>query len=587
MRMSTPVIVCALAAALLATTPALAVVQNARSVVLTNNRADWFYIEELTAISGGIDRASFGAGATQTNSFPPAFGSSAVGAIDDTLSGGCCGTGTHSNTPAGGQTITINFAQQFTFSDLTFHNRQDGCCPERMDDIQFDFYDGKNGTGNLIVSQQVTGGGTPAGTVAGFTFATLDGVGTPNVDVLLQNATATFHQGNFGNKDQTIDGNTTSGGIGFFNNRRSNTVISWETQEDVNGEGLLTFSIPQQQFGNHNIQKFRIAATDADRSFFSDGNPPNGAESPAGDTTAAPGNFTVLQPLSVMSSGGQTMTVGPNGIITASGLNPASDTYTITAANPLGNITGFRLEVLPGPDGNVARSGNGNAVIHEFEVNFTPMALATDRHSVHLNLQNASTSFAQPAPFTIDSAIDGVEHGNNGWGVFGQQNQNQTAVFQTDVPVDADQLVFELNHTSGFNAHKIQNLRLSYTLDPNPMVGGGNQWVEITPDLFSTSLAGSSIALGPNNILEASGAAGVPDTYQILANIGNIEGITGFRLETFVGANGTIGFSGSNGNIVLTEFNVFARSPIPEPASLTLLGLAGAALLRRRRRAAA
>jgi len=187
-------------------------------------------------------------------------------------------------------------------------------------------------------------------------------------------------------------------------------------------------------------------------------------------------------------------------------------------------------------------------------------------------LQEATATFHQGNFGNVDQTIDGIEHGNNGWGVYGQQNQNQTAVFQTSRPLDASRLVFEINQTSGYGAHKMQRFRLSYTTDANPTATDGSiVWTELTPTLLSTSLAGSSATLGPSNIISVTGSNAVPDTYQAIVD-GLFGKITGFRLEAFTGPNGTIGFAGSNGNIVLSEFNVFA-TPIPEPATVAIWSL--------------
>src|SRR5690606_1087435 len=78
------------------------------------------------------------------------------------------------------------------------------------------------------------------------------------------------------------------------------------------------------------------------------------------------------------------------------------------------------------------------------------------------------------------------------------------------------------------------------------------------------------------------------DSYIIKASTW-ISGITGFRLEAIqdpsLPVNGP-GLSNGNGNFVVSEFTVLAtRIDVPEPASAALLGMAGLALLRRRRAA--
>ena len=415
--------------------------------------------------------------------------------------------------------------------------------------------------------------------------------------VTLQQATATFHQGNFGNKDQTIDGSAAGGnGMGFFNARFAATNIAWETASDVTGPGTWTFTLDSNLGGAHSLQHFRLSATDAPRAAFADNNPPNGSEAPAGDVLSAPGNWYVLNPISVTSSNGASMTVGPNGRITASGAIPATDTYTITAQSPIGNITGLRLEALPGGNGAVGFAGNGNATISEFSADFVSGGeIAPAGQTFQVNLQNATASFDQGGQFTIGTTIDGVAHGNNGWGIFGQQSTAQTAVFQTDVPIDTNRLVFEIDQTSPFGAHKLQEFRLSFTTDANPTESDGSiNWTQITPTSASTSLATSDAAINlATDIVSITGADGVPDIYQIVADA-DFQGVTGFRLEALLGSNNLVGFStgGGNGNIVLSEFNVFAQTqaaPVPEPASVAIwsligLGLAGFGFNRIRRK---
>jgi len=199
--------------------------------------------------------------------------------------------------------------------------------------------------------------------------------------VLLQTPTAEYHQ-NFSNGvDGTIDGDTSGGnGMAFIDHHTTTTDIVWETQSDVITPGELTFELQMNLGVGHTLQRFRLSATDADRSLFADGNPPPPpATSPPGDVDPSPGSWTVLTPTSLVSAGGATMTVDGSGIITVSGANPATDIYTITADHSLASVTGLRLEVIPGPDGFVGRSAgaphgsNGNAVLTEFSVDYVPI----------------------------------------------------------------------------------------------------------------------------------------------------------------------------------------------------------------------
>ncbi len=411
------------------------------------------------------------------------------------------------------------------------------------------------------------------------------------VTVALQQPTATFHQGNFGSVAQTIDGDTVNGGMGFFNNRQGNTTVVWETQADVVGTGLFTITINQNCCVGHTLQQFRLGATGANRADFANGLPTTGTESPGGDIDPAPGFFSVLQPVSMSSTGGATFTADATGLIKVSGSNAAFDTYTIVARAPINTVTGLRLEVQPGADGFAGRSaaaphfGNGNAVVTEFSAAFTPDSGDSSlRHVRDAVLTNATATFDQGGAFTIGSAINGVETGNDGWGIDGQQNRAQTAVFQTSGPIDADLLEFNLIHQQGTLAHKIQQFRLSFTSDANPTATDPSiKWTQITADSIDTSLTASAGSLLGDNSILISGSNAATDNYRVLAN-GMFRNVTGFRLEVFP-VGGTVGFPGANGNIVLSEFNVLFRTAVPEPASASLLVMGAAALLRRRRAA--
>lgn len=364
---------CVALAALAMAVPALAITENVRSVVITNNRSDFFYFEELTAEVNGVDRASLALGATQSSSFAPQFGSSATGVIDDGI-GACCGTGTHSANGTG-QQIIVTFDHQVDLSQLTMHNRPEACCDVRMDDIKFQYFDGANGAGNLISEQDVVGGGTAA-RVGGFTFDTAAGVGeldsTP-FKVTLQNATSDKAQTGFGGltPDKVIDGitNAQNGwGNGPPGGDFGANVAVFETLDDIGSDGgsELEFMMDFSSFGDHGLGRFRISATTDDRSEFADG------VFQGGDVDA---NWTELTPDSVIASSGASLTIlGDNSILFDDpfGTNPGNDIYTITASSSLLGITGFRIEALADAslpvNGPGLSNGNGNFVLTEFMV---------------------------------------------------------------------------------------------------------------------------------------------------------------------------------------------------------------------------
>ena len=78
-----------------------------------------------------------------------------------------------------------------------------------------------------------------------------------------------------------------------------------------------------------------------------------------------------LHPDHVESLGGSTLTINADNSVLASGTNPESDTYVITAKAPTRDITAIRLEALPDeslPRGGPGRDYYGNFMIREINI---------------------------------------------------------------------------------------------------------------------------------------------------------------------------------------------------------------------------
>lgn len=78
----------------------------------------------------------------------------------------------------------------------------------------------------------------------------------------------------------------------------------------------------------------------------------------------AQGDWTVLQPSSVTSESGSTLTSQEDGAILASGENPQRETYVIEAKSTKSSLTGLRLEAIPDP--SLPRGGPGRDVYGNF-----------------------------------------------------------------------------------------------------------------------------------------------------------------------------------------------------------------------------
>ena len=200
-------------------------------------------------------------------------------------------------------------------------------------------------------------------------------VGVSRADhVTLQNATATYSQTNGGQftVNKAIDGSFDPGSNGWaigqppISETTNAETAVFETASDIGlaGGTLLTFSLYQLHSNpQHNLGRFRLSVTTDDRSQFADG------LATGGDVTA---NWAPLHPLTASSTGGTLLSVLGDSSILASGPNPDTSVYTVTAETNLLGITGIRLEALEDPslpqNGPGRRSENGNFVLTEFQV---------------------------------------------------------------------------------------------------------------------------------------------------------------------------------------------------------------------------
>ena len=147
--------------------------------------------------------------------------------------------------------------------------------------------------------------------------------------VTLQQPTATFSQVISGVFPiaEAIDGNVNQiNGWAIHPNETAQTAV-FETSTDLftNG-GSLTFTLKQFFATQHTIGRFRLSATTDNRSLFADG------LATGGDVVA---NWVILDPTSVSSANGATLTELGDHSILASGTSPATDTYTVLATTTL------------------------------------------------------------------------------------------------------------------------------------------------------------------------------------------------------------------------------------------------------------
>jgi hypothetical protein len=171
-------------------------------------------------------------------------------------------------------------------------------------------------------------------------------------------------------------------------------------------------------------------------------------------------HWVTLRPATAESGQGATLAIGEEGIISASGKTPATDTYTIEVSDPSANISGFKLEVLAAEKGP-GRAANGNFVLSEFRVKLVNAKGESTAHA----LTNALADSAQPE-HPAGNAIDG--NTSTGWSVPPGRGQGQTAIFETVQPASGEgKLVFSLVQQYG-SEHTIAKFRLLATTSAPP-----------------------------------------------------------------------------------------------------------------------
>ena len=179
--------------------------------------------------------------------------------------------------------------------------------------------------------------------------------------------------------------------------------------------------------------------------------------------------WTVLEPLTMESSGGTTLTRLPDKSILASGANPRHDVYEITAQTNVSNLTAIRLEALTHeslPGGGPGRHSNSNFVLSELEL--TAVSIKDPSQQRVVKFSKAIADYSQNQ-YEIAHVIDGSVSGNNGWAVDGPSRKlPATAMLIAESPfgfAGGTELQFRLRHEANFATHGVGRPRLSITSD--------------------------------------------------------------------------------------------------------------------------
>ncbi|HEV3238086.1 MAG TPA: DUF1553 domain-containing protein, partial [Gemmataceae bacterium] len=182
--------------------------------------------------------------------------------------------------------------------------------------------------------------------------------------------------------------------------------------------------------------------------------------------------WTVLEPSSITSSGGATLTKQADKSILASGKSLDVDTYTITLPTDLKAITAIRVEALTDkslPANGPGRADNGNFVLGEFRVTAAQKGMPDKAQKVEL--QNATSDFAQTGQgeFPAKDALDG--NPKTGWAIAPQMGKPHVAVFETknDDGFDGGTMLTVVLEQNYGGKHILGKFRLSVTTAARPV----------------------------------------------------------------------------------------------------------------------
>jgi hypothetical protein len=208
-------------------------------------------------------------------------------------------------------------------------------------------------------------------------------------------------------------------------------------------------------------------------------------------------NWVALEPRATATRNGTELKRRSDGMILASGPNPATDSYVLEFSSLPPGITAFRIDVAPDdslPRKGVGRASNGNFVLTEFRVE-----VRSDDSSQPIKLQNAAASFEQTGAadrnpygkWSAAGAIDDEAKGQSwGWAVMEQALQPQYAVFETAIDLtvpEGARLVITLDQNHDNPGHNLGCFRLSASTAKRPVSGAALPPAEIAAILVVPS----------------------------------------------------------------------------------------------------
>ncbi|MFO0947438.1 MAG: hypothetical protein U1D30_16135 [Planctomycetota bacterium] len=246
------------------------------------------------------------------------------------------------------------------------------------------------------------------------------------------------------------------------------------------------------------------------------------------------------------------------------GSSKVPDDYIIVTEGPFAGVTGFRLELLLGPNGYLGFGGPVGLGVHisEFEVLSYPPP-DSGRNQVPVPLAHATSTIPRYGMHQVSELIDGHERGGSFWTISaGLQYKNQSAVVCPTTPITSDGLVFEFMHNTAYWHEKMQRFRISYTADPSPTVKDPSiRWMVIRPDEARFEPSGPSAKIQADGTIEVDDAEKVEQCSYFVRTSQRFENVTGFKLEVLVGDGSTLGFPATDGTMALSEWKVLIPGP--------------------------
>jgi tetratricopeptide (TPR) repeat protein len=187
--------------------------------------------------------------------------------------------------------------------------------------------------------------------------------------------------------------------------------------------------------------------------------------------------WTILEPISVKSQAGATLTKLVDHSILAAGVNPVHDAYTFVARTDVAKPAAFRLEAMADgslPQGGPGRAESGNFALCEISVNARPLSGSGEAAAV--KLVNPRADF-EPYRFPVAGSLDGDP--DTAWSINPQVSINHEAFFEVGSSEQAGfggntELKFTLDFRSG-DRQSIGRFRLSVTGDSAGLAQEGDR----------------------------------------------------------------------------------------------------------------